>query len=233
MCVPDIVWHPRDGTSDLSVINSTAINDEYGLRDLPPLSGWALDIGAHIGSVCIPLAVGHPDLSIIAVEPLPENVAVLRQNIASNRNLIGDRLHVYEAAISDHDGEVVVHGDFRHVKGLDDDYVLTNRWIGGVARGPHYPTYEATAYSVRAITLSTLLDGIDEVAFTKTDCETGEWLLFADPAVAKLRYIVGEYHDRNEDALFEALHATHEVTTKPAAPETETGGIGMFWAERR
>ena len=223
--------YAREGTSDKSVIHSTSIHDEYGIADLD-LEGWALDVGAHIGSVCIPLAAMNPRLRVLAVEALPENVELMRRNIEANG--LTENVIPVHAALSDHDGETVIYGDYRTAKGLEDSYVLANRWIGGIARGPHLPEFEATAYTVRAVTLTTLLADIDEVAWAKFDCESSEWFAFADPAIVKLRTIVGEYHDRTENDLFEALHLTHEVTTMPASPESpDTGGIGMFWAERR
>lgn len=218
--------HVRDGTSDLSIVNSTFINDEYGLRGLDYLKGWALDIGAHIGSVTIPLAIDHPELHVIAVEAVPENCDVLWDNIVENR--LVERVHLYRAALSDHLGDTQVWSEFRHAEGLDDDYVHTNRYIGNVIREPNHDWWEARQQTVRAMRLRDILEEVGDVAFLKIDCEGCEWATFADPAIAKVGYIVGEYHDRTEDDLWEALCDTHEVTTWPAGH-----GIGMFRAERR
>ena len=49
----------RTGTNDHNTVNASATEDEYHLRDLPPLSGWALDIGGYLGSVAIGLAADH------------------------------------------------------------------------------------------------------------------------------------------------------------------------------
>lgn len=231
--MPDIHWHHREDSSDLSIINSTAIHDEYGLHELPPLSGWALDIGAHIGSVCIPLALDHPALKVIAVEALADNVEVLRENVRDNG--LADRVIVVHKAIETFDGLTQVWSRFRNIAGTTDIFLYHNRYIGNIYNKPgKHPDAEFHVEDVEAVTLSTLLKDheVDEVVYTKTDCEGGEWALLADPAVSKLRTIVGEYHDKTENDLFEVLHATHHVTTFPAAHE-EDSGIGMFWAERR
>jgi len=229
----DIQWKYREDSSDLSVINSTMLHDEYGLKDLPPLSGWALDIGAHIGSVTVPLALDHPDLRIIAVEALSDNVEVLRENVANND--LTDRVIVKHAAIAAENGFTEVWSHFKKIEGVADPFLYDNRFIGNIYNKPgKHPEAEFHRETVEGITLSTLLEDYDilDVVFTKTDCEGGEWALLEDPAVAALHYIVGEYHDRTENDLFETLHLTHDVTTFPAAEEHD-GGIGLFWAVAR
>ena len=222
--------HAREGTSDLSIVYSTFLNDEYDLGSLAPLEGWALDVGAHIGSVTIPLALDHPALHVIAIEAVPQNCDVLWDNIVANN--LESRVHLYRVALSDHLGDTSVWSEFQHAEGLDDDYVKTNRYIGNVIRQPNHDWWDAKQEDVRAMRLTDILDELADVAFMKIDCEGCEWDAFADPAIDKVRYIIGEYHDRTEDALAVALLPTHEVTTWPAAEETESG-IGIFRAERR
>jgi len=231
--MPDIRWNYREDSSDLSVINSTAIHDEYDLHELPPLDGWALDVGAHIGSVCIPLALDHPSLTVLAIEALADNVEMLEKNVTDNG--LEGRVLVLHRAIGDFDGPTSVWSRFKNIEGVADPYLYDNRFIGNIYNKPgKHPEAEYHTEEVESITLSTLLDGygITEVAFTKTDCEGGEWALLEDPAVDRLRYIVGEYHDRTENDLYETLHATHEVTTWPAAEEHDAG-IGLFMAVTR
>lgn len=52
-------------------------------KDLPA-GTTVLDIGANIGMMCCSLAVQRPDLEIVAIEPVPENLRCLRENIAAN-----------------------------------------------------------------------------------------------------------------------------------------------------
>jgi len=212
--------YTRDDTSDKSVVHSITLNDEYGLSRMD-LEGWAIDIGAHIGSVCVPLAIMNPRLRIIAVEPLPENVDILRRNIEINN--LGDRVTVIEGAISDHDGETTVLGDYQHIDGVEDGYVHDNRYIGGISVDDTH----ATAYVVKAITLTTLLKDIDTVVFLKTDCENGEWDLFADPAMAKVQYVCGEYHGAYGGGVahLEACLPLHDVTAWPVGGDPLNMGL--------
>ena len=69
----------RGDTNDGALAKGLLDTDEYRLKDLPDLTGWALDIGAHVGTVTIALAIDHPGLKVIAVEPVPDNVELLRQ----------------------------------------------------------------------------------------------------------------------------------------------------------
>ena len=50
-----------------------------------PINGIFLDLGANIGSICIPLAKLRPDLTIIAVEASPRVFAYLKANIEMNQ----------------------------------------------------------------------------------------------------------------------------------------------------
>lgn len=54
-----------------------------GVYSLPPLvdGDVVIDLGAHIGMFCIPLAKDYPNIKIIAVEPNPTNYRNLRRNI--------------------------------------------------------------------------------------------------------------------------------------------------------
>jgi FkbM family methyltransferase len=49
-----------------------------------PAGSVVLDVGANIGVTCCTLGIQRPDLEIIAIEPVPENLACLRQNVAAN-----------------------------------------------------------------------------------------------------------------------------------------------------
>src|SRR6266550_4558625 len=85
----DVTVHYREDTSDLSTIGSSFrlwgnLVDEYQLGSLPPLTGLAIDVGAHIGTVTLALLADHPDLRVTAVEPLPDNLDVLRASLAEN-----------------------------------------------------------------------------------------------------------------------------------------------------
>ena len=64
-----------------------------------------LDIGANLGTICIPLvATGHFERAI-TIEPDPENLRLLRTNIALNE--LHDRSEVLDKAAADKDGHTL------------------------------------------------------------------------------------------------------------------------------
>jgi FkbM family methyltransferase len=209
----------REDTSDLPTIGSTwnlwgKLEDEYGLATLPPLSGVAVDVGAHIGSIALALLADHPDLEVIAVEPLVENIDVIRSS--AERNGWMDRLTIVSGGIAD-TPTTDIDFDF-----AGDDYIRNHRFIGGMARGSEV---EHQTITVKGVTLSGLL-GDRECEFLKHDCEGCEWALLADPAVARVKRIVGEGHPHDWlEKVHAALDATHDVHVID-----DRGGPGTFRA---
>lgn len=213
--------HYREDTSDLATIGSTfrlwgKIEDEYRLGELPPLTGTAIDVGAHVGSITFALLADHPDLRVIAVEPLAENCAVLRATATENG--WQDRLTVVEGAITRRKTARIAY-DF-----AGDEYLTNHRYIGGMEAGTKVVHQTAV---VPGVTLSSLIG--DGCALLKVDCEGCEWDLLADPAIARVERIVGEGHPKNWLArVHKLLDATHDIEVLD-----DRGGPGTFRAVRR
>ena len=71
-------------------------------KDLPRGS-LCIDAGANIGLNAITLAALRPDLSIIAIEPVPDNCNSLRRNVQANQL---ENVEVIQAALGDSVGAV-------------------------------------------------------------------------------------------------------------------------------
>lgn len=57
----------------------------YGLTELRFQPGdTAIDVGAHIGTISVILAKLHPEIRIVAYEPIPSNFHQLTENLARN-----------------------------------------------------------------------------------------------------------------------------------------------------
>lgn len=209
----------RDGTTDLATVGSTCelwgrLEDEYGLRDFYG-DGLFVDVGAHIGTVTIPVLLDNPVARAIAVEPLPENIALLAENAGLNG--VADRLRIIEAAVGDGRTQAIRYGPDVH------------RYIGDI-RG-------ATG-EVRLVPTVRLDDITDEpIDALKLDCEGGEWVLLDTGPGARGRLrrdlsrvgiIFGEYHGHGPDRLRALLERTHDVTIL-----SDDGGTGLFRAVRR
>jgi FkbM family methyltransferase len=151
----------------------------------------------------VPLALLNPDLRILAVEALPENVAVLMANI--ERNGVQDRVQVVHAAASDSAEPVrIMYGEVADASGQ-------HQFIGN-----EYGPEGSTFWTVKGATLRglMLLRGPDEdcpFVWTKLDCEGCEYKVLASPWVTHLPVIIGEVH-RGWDALVRLLESTHDVT---------------------
>lgn len=193
----------RPDTTDAMTAEACCAQDEYGLADRT-WTGTALDIGAHIGGVTVMLGLDNPELRIVAVEALPENVAVLRTNVA--RNGLDGRVTVYEAGA----------GQARIAYGASDtDFARCHRFIGN-------GDWQAggTVLAVTPLTLSTLVVRHGPFSLAKIDCEGCEWSFLDDPGTAAVAEWRGEYHPRNGHGPVDLrrLLRRHAVTCDDALP---------------
>jgi FkbM family methyltransferase len=226
----EITYAHRDGTTDLSAIGATNTlwgfsGNEYLLRDHPPMTGWALDIGAHVGSVAIALAVDNPNLRILAVEALAENCDVMRETIRINDL---HNIEVIEAAAQDKVAKSVpVAYGWSEATGLTDDYVTHSRFIGGMLDDP-----SGTVAHPPGVSLSSLLKtyDIDRVRFLKIDCEGCEWAFLKSKDIDRVDEIIGEYHfGKGMAGVHDILDKTHRVQYVSGDPNDT---VGVFWAHR-
>lgn len=222
----EIVFASRPDTADLSAIGATNTlwgfsGNEYLLRDHPPMTGWAFDIGAHIGSVAVALAIDNPLLNVVAVEALAENCDVIRATIDKNKLF---NIEVLEAAATDKPRKSVkVAYDWKTAENMEDSYVANNRFIGGML-----PVGDGKYATPPGVSLTSLMKerDIERVRFLKIDCEGCEWQFLTSPDIGKVDEIIGEFHFAGRmDAIHDLLDATHRVQY--------LGGedtIGIFWA---
>jgi FkbM family methyltransferase len=148
----------------------------------------------------------NPQARAICVEPIPDNVGVLRQNLELNG--LAERATVIAAAV----GTKTV----RMGSG-------TERYVANMlgASGPET--------LVPKVTLRDLVkEAGGEIELLKTDCEGGEWALLRPLCVKHVERIVGEWHGRTEADLVELLAATHVVVASETHP-----GLGLFVASRK
>ncbi|MEI6787308.1 MAG: FkbM family methyltransferase [bacterium] len=88
-----------------------------------------VDVGAHFGYYSLLAAGTNPDIRIIAVEPVAENVAILRMNLAQNRIDPG-RASVIQAAVSSKAG----HATFCVSEASDNGSLYVHPSSGTLAR---------------------------------------------------------------------------------------------------
>jgi FkbM family methyltransferase len=204
----------REDTNDLPLAQAHLTfqnnrQDEYRLGQLR-LDGIAVDIGAHTGAVTASLLADNPDLSVVAIEPLAANCAVIETLLRLNGWT--ERCRVLEAAIGSEQTADIKWGY------SGSHYAHDTRYVGGL------PEANAQTLTVPTITLSGVLS--EPPALIVTDCEGCEWVLFRDPIVQATPIIVGEWHYGTADELRAALPG-HTIELDS---DDDLTSIGRFWA---
>ena len=216
----------RDGTSDLATVGATNrlwgnLVDEYAIPE--GLTGWGLDVGAHIGSVTVPLLLDNPDLRVVAIEAIPDNVVLLQENL--NLNGVMDRCQILGGAAWPGKGNIDVEYGY-----TGSETAETHAYIGSVSPWLDAPGEKQTASVPRySLTDAIAVTGGEGFVWTKADCEGCEHLFFRGSGLRKLGVIVGEWHQRDgtPEAFAKQLSRTHDVTW------SEGIGGGPFRAVRR
>lgn len=227
----------REQTNDLSVVYSiTAANDEYRLKGRT-LIGWAMDVGSHIGTAAVVMALDNPGLRVLAVEPVPENVAMIEANAAENG--VADRITVVPfAAGIPGIGQARCSYGYRETPSDDPDYTRNHRYIGNQYRSLADPEHDllVPSWGLRELLVR---HGVAGLSFMKIDCEGCEYAVLDSPAVARVSVIIGEYHSGYADEpetytpgapkrIRELLEATHDVRMLSDDPV-----VGLFEAVLR
>lgn len=217
----------RTDTSDWNTVSSVmGTNDEYALPR--GLTGWAIDCGAHIGPVTVALALENPDLRIVCVEPVPDNVRLLRQNVAANG--LADRVVIIDGAIAGPDDETVQvwHG-YVGSETAEHHAFIGNSSLAYDHGGAN--VHDQTIAEAWSLSRLIALTGADRIAWLKVDTEGAEYAFLSDPAVARVDVIVGEWHNVRghvQGDIVDLLGDTHRVTFSGPV-----GGPGGFRAELR
>ena len=220
-------WQLRPGTLDARLFRHVVIENEY---QLPPLgrSAVCLDIGAHIGSFAL-AALRRGAGKVLCVEPEPNNLALLRHNLAPY-----PQVEILAAAVWPQAGTVRLHNpvDLRNTGACQvQAFALTT---DQAASG-------SAVVSVPAVALDDLLLRLGQVQLVKLDCEGAEWpLLEAATQWQRVQAICGEYHlpplvPTHRLASPEGLRQRLQELGFRVRTETARGTrlpVGLFFAKR-
>ena len=191
----------REGTNDRRILEACIVADEYHFADLLPPPGphtgdnlkLAIDLGAHIGAAT--LALISAGYFVRAVEPISDNIAMLRKNIGINGWQPRCAIHPEAFGRSGAETEIYWGGP---MEGAPADPALErHRFIGSAA-----PQQDrANVAEVTTLGITDLLNRWDHCDIIKMDCEGGEWSGFDTApggarlrALAKINLLVGELH---------------------------------------
>jgi FkbM family methyltransferase len=151
-----------------------------------------VDVGANIGAFAV-YAAQRTRARLLAVEPHPENAAVLRRNLRANG---AEDAVVAECAVADAPGTLPL---FLGRSGTTHQLFATGK-----------DTAAGDSIDVRVATLPQLLaeHGIAAVDFLKLDCEGAEGLILPslpDALLRSIRAIAMEFHDDVSPLAHDAL----------------------------
>ena len=172
----------RRGTSDLGLIYDILLKPgDKGEYWLPPAlePRTILDIGGNIGVASRYLAHRFPGARVHAFEPVPANVALLRQNASHS-----GRIEVHAYALGGEDGELSL--SLPDASGFNQGGY--SAFAGGAA-GLRAP--------VRRVEGALAEAGIDSVDVIKIDTEGAEYAIlsaFPERVLAGAKWIYGELH---------------------------------------
>ncbi len=192
----------RKGTTDLVVCKKIFLDLEYNLN-FPNSLTSIIDGGANIGAASIYLAEKFPHAKILAVEPDPENLILLKLNVASypNIKIYGNALWGVRKTVR-----------LGRSVGFDSSAVTTSNALG-------------TAYEVETVTIDYLLDenNFAKLNFLKLDIEGAERELFADCQtwIDRVEAIAVEVHDFLDPMCRQSVEdATNHFSVRDERGET-------------
>jgi FkbM family methyltransferase len=171
----------RRGTTDLAVFEQVFLHESYGVLGDPPGVGLVLDCGANVGYSAAYMLSRWPNARIIAVEPDPDNFALLRRNLAP----FGGRVTALQAGIWSHTCGLVM---------AESAYRGGGAWARQVRDAAPGEVAE-----LRGVDIGSLLatSGYDRVSVLKMDIEGAECVVFsADCAwLDRVDLLAIELHD--------------------------------------
>lgn len=204
----------RNGTNDYNTTNSISIEDEYHLAGVW-LTGLVLDVGGYVGTFGISAALDNPICRVVIVEPVPENVEMIKRNLLDNG--LESRVELIQGAVGDGGIASIGYAYQGEEAALHHAFVGNAQGVGFRDELPH------KTLEYRSLTIEELVPGTAELL--KIDTEGAEWKFLATPAVKRIRSIVGEWHPGGgtQDEFADLLAPTHDVIFD--GPQAGPGGF--------
>lgn len=184
---------------DLVIVNDVYHEDCYKLRIIPQVIENAkvvVDIGAHIGTFARLVHSLNPAAKIICVEACPENLEALRANA-------GAFAHIVPAACVYDERELALANSVRpNCTTTGGSKLVPVEDIGIEGQGEYWPDRRP----ITKVTLEQLGKqfDFDTIDLLKLDCEGSEYSILGNCDLAKVRFVVGEYHGQNRWDNFRA-----------------------------
>jgi len=171
----------RYGTADMRVFRHVMLKEDCRVSSVRQ-PAVIIDAGAHIGMVSVYYALKYPQARILAIEPEPDNFALLRQNTKAFANITP-----INAALLDHTGQVALHNP--------DGETWTFKVLDNAGATP-----EPGATIVPTVTVEQLMNQYQfpAIDILKLDIEGSEVpvLRHAQAWINRVKVLLVETHDR-------------------------------------
>lgn len=174
---------------DLVIVDDVFYNDCYRLGIIPSVVANArtvVDIGAHIGTFATLVHKLNPAAKIFCVEACSENMEALRANV-------GHFAHCIHAACSYEPSPIALCNAVRpNCASTGGSKVVRQDELAQEAQGEYWPDTR----ELEKVTLEQLGErfGFETIDLLKLDCEGSEYSILGGCDLAKVRFVVGEYH---------------------------------------
>lgn len=187
----------RPGTADESVLQESFHNDIF-LKNTPEYRiqphHIVFDIGAHIGSFSLMVAMQLTTGKVYAFEPAAETYTILRKNIDENNLAI---IEAAQVAVAAKDGTTQLYHDLE-----------TGNWGHSITKPL---SYEQEIVSTTSLQTFINNEGLETIDFIKFNCEGAEFdVLLHTPGetLKKIKCMLILYHEQLVDGMsYETLVA--------------------------
>ena len=177
------VWY--ENSKEYHSLKREIFGEDIYYVDLKNKSPLIIDVGAHIGLSTLYFKMIYPKAKIVAIEPHPELVEILKRNVELNRL---ENVEVIEAAVGNEEGERSFFID------VDDEWLSSSSF----SRGAWNNTQENKEIKVNVVKLGGLIK--KKVDLLKLDVEGAEEevLLSLGNKLIMVEHILFEYHPRKD-----------------------------------
>lgn len=199
------MWYRTD-TNDLDILDDCLEKNIYGFSEQATKlkKKIALDVGAHIGGATVFLAcMGY---EVIAIEPVQENVDLLKMNVLANGFETNVKIH--QKAIHSSSNEQIV----LELPNIKNDLVNKFRFIGKTVNLSDWRSIiqwsNPKETMVKTISLREAISKHSKIDIAKFDCEGAEWLIFEKQnkkVLKKIELLKIEVHNETETDGFANL----------------------------
>ena len=203
-------WIRKDNVAqDLVIVRDIFEQDAYRTQLLADNAGpneVVVDIGAHIGTFARQWHRKNPRAKIVCVEACPENLTALHANV-------GDFATVVHAACTYESGRMALLNAVRpNCESTGGSVVVPEEELATTALKQDGYKYWEDHRALPKVTLEQLLEELelDHIDILKLDCEGSEYsILGHTSSLGRIRYIVGEYHQRSRWDVFRSERLAH------------------------